>query len=49
MKTCVKCGISRPPSDFSPHPRTRDKLQSWCKACVREKARESYLKKKQAD
>lgn len=34
-KRCSKCGIIKTISDFSPHPKTRDKRQSNCKECRR--------------
>lgn len=34
MKTCTKCGESKPLSEFNKNSRTRDGLRSWCRACV---------------
>lgn len=33
-KACTKCQETKQFSLFSPHKGTKDKLQSWCKACV---------------
>jgi hypothetical protein len=32
-KTCRKCGVEKDAAEFSPHDRSKDGLQSWCKAC----------------
>ncbi len=39
LKTCSWCKQAKPRSEFSPKKITRDKLDSWCKACNRERAR----------
>lgn len=33
-KTCVRCGASRPTSEFRANPKMRDGLHSWCKGCT---------------
>jgi len=33
MKTCSKCELEKDEADFSKHPKTRDGLQSQCRAC----------------
>lgn len=33
MKTCSKCGVSKPSSEFFSSKQTRDGLRSWCKSC----------------
>lgn len=33
-KTCTKCSENKEYSLFSPHKKTKDRLQSWCKSCV---------------
>ena len=33
MKLCVRCGQTRPTTDFSRNSKTKDKLSSWCKEC----------------
>lgn len=33
MKTCKRCGESKPLSMFGPHKHTRDKLNTICKPC----------------
>lgn len=35
MKTCTKCGIENPLTEFYKHPNTRDGLQSRCKVCTK--------------
>ena len=42
MKTCSKCGESKPLSEFSSMPRCKDGLHSWCKACLRALAKANY-------
>jgi DNA polymerase I-like protein with 3'-5' exonuclease and polymerase domains len=32
-KKCIKCGKKKSVSEFGKHPRTRDRLQSYCKFC----------------
>jgi len=39
-KNCSRCSQLKPYSDFSRRATTSDGLQVWCKACMREKARE---------
>lgn len=36
MKTCTKCGLTKPISDFGKHAKTRDRLQCHCKQCIKE-------------
>lgn len=38
-KTCSRCQQRKYLRDFSPHPQTRDGVQSSCKTCCRERAR----------
>ena len=33
MKTCTKCGITKPLDQFPPRRRGESRLQSWCRAC----------------
>ena len=33
MKSCTKCKVVRPFTDFAPNKLTKDKLQSWCRKC----------------
>ena len=42
MKTCKKCNESKDLFDFSSHPTTKDKLQSYCKSCAK-KATQDFL------
>jgi hypothetical protein len=46
-KTCPRCGETKPPSAYYPHPKRRDGLSSWCVDCGRETVAESYLKQRQ--
>lgn len=45
MKTCTKCLKEQPIEEFSPDPRYKDGLKSWCKACSRAYARDWQRKK----
>ena len=36
MKTCSKCFIKKPLSQFNKGPSFKDGLQSWCKLCMKE-------------
>jgi hypothetical protein len=40
MKTCSRCGIAQPFTNFYRHSRTRDGRQSHCKDCDRKRYRE---------
>lgn len=35
MKTCRKCRQNKDDSFFSKHPKTKDRLNSWCRDCKR--------------
>lgn len=39
MKTCTKCGLSKPPSDFAKDKNTRDGLNYFCRTCKAEARR----------
>jgi hypothetical protein len=39
MKTCSKCGVSKPLTEFNKHPHTRDRRQSRCRECGAKQAR----------
>jgi hypothetical protein len=41
LKPCTKCDLVKPYDEFSPHPRTRSRRQSWCKKCVAKHVRAS--------
>ena len=41
-KKCSKCGEIKARSEFSPRKSRQNGLQSWCKVCMRQSARESY-------
>ena len=49
MRTCACCKQEKPATltHFNKCPNTRDKLHSWCKACKKESARKSYLRRKE--
>lgn len=36
MRTCSRCGIDKPTTEFHKASRRRDGLQTWCKICQRE-------------
>ena len=40
LKVCIRCQHALPYADFSPHRRTRDRLNSWCKPCFAEYVRD---------
>lgn len=42
MKTCRHCKVELPNDRFYSSKETRDRLQSWCKECTRERARAAY-------
>ena len=44
MKTCTKCGETKPLSEFSADDAYKDGYQSHCKDCKRAYARERYAK-----
>jgi hypothetical protein len=40
-KRCYHCGEVKPTSEFYPHRDTRDRLQSYCKDCMKAATQES--------
>lgn len=40
MKVCGHCKKAQPESGFGRHPTTKDRLKSWCRACLREHEKE---------
>ena len=42
MKKCSKCKQDKVENEFGVSLRTKDKLNSWCKSCVREKSKQWY-------
>ena len=40
MKTCTKCGIEKPLSEFTKKKKSRDGINWWCKECLVETSRE---------
>jgi hypothetical protein len=45
MKTCTRCGVTKPLDQFPPVRRSEpDKLQTWCRACFSEANRRNYWK-----
>lgn len=45
-KKCKTCGISKDSSEFYKHHGTKDKLDSSCKLCVGQKAKDHYSENK---
>ena len=41
-KVCAKCGEEKPTSEYGKHPRNKDGLQSYCKACSNEHTKAYY-------
>jgi len=42
MKTCTKCGVSKPLFDFHKRPETEDGRRTDCKDCFRQKRKEHW-------
>ena len=42
LKTCTKCGISKPLFDFHKRPETKDGYRTDCKECFQEAARKRW-------
>ena len=42
--TCTKCGVVKSSLEFSPNPRKKNGITSWCKACTLLKVKENYGK-----
>lgn len=38
-KTCTKCRLTKSADEFYAHPKTKDRLTSWCRECTKAKAR----------
>lgn len=47
MKTCQKCGFTKPNSDFSFRDRDKGTYHRFCKKCFSELRREAYQKNKE--
>lgn len=43
MKTCTKCLISKPTTEFFLRPKRKDGLESWCKKCSNANRRKNKL------
>jgi len=41
LKTCSRCGESKPTSEYYKHPQTRDRLAPHCKACDNKRSRKA--------
>jgi len=48
-KTCTKCKVSKPVSEFGKHRNLPDGLAKWCKLCQRESRRKYYWANKEED
>lgn len=46
-KKCVKCGETKPRTDFHKHNKSKDGLKTYCKACVAESSRVRWIRKKE--
>ena len=46
-KTCSKCKIEQPISNFSKNKCMKDGFCNWCKECYKERGREYYKKNKE--
>ena len=44
QKKCPDCGEIKPTSQFSRHPSTADRLQTYCKSCSKERKQEILLR-----
>jgi len=42
IKTCSKCGIEKSTTDFYKSKTTKDKLNAWCKSCVKDNTHKNY-------
>ena len=47
MKKCPSCGLEFDTDKFYKHPRTKDKLQTACKKCMKEYGKKYYASKKE--
>lgn len=47
-KRCTRCGVVRETKDFYGSKRTKDKLSSWCKPCLREYSADKQREKAMA-
>ena len=45
MKICSKCKILKEEIEFSFKNKTKNKLQSWCKECLQDHNRKTYIEK----
>jgi hypothetical protein len=42
MKKCKKCKVEKEDVEFNKHYRSKDRLTSWCKICVRDNSKKDY-------
>lgn len=47
MKTCTKCEIAKPLTEFRKHKSTKDKLTTYCKSCLQAQVKEWTLNNKE--
>jgi hypothetical protein len=48
VKTCTRCGVTKPLDEFPPRRRGEPKLQSWCRACFAANNARYYLEHRDA-
>jgi hypothetical protein len=46
MKTCIRCGLEKPLSEFYAHTKARDRLQPRCKTCERARMRQAMRERR---
>lgn len=46
MKTCTKCGVEKPVTEFTARKTAHDGLNYWCKACKAQRSAAHYIANK---